>query len=401
MKKYRASVVLASIAAMFCPGMYAMSLEELSARLSETKCFADSCTYEVLLASLAEPVSYGITLESSLPTKTDSLAPCDYYISWTLPAPSGVSEGFSAYFDGSHFRFRDKRLQEYHAEEDAEPFAPGGDVSRGVQAQAQFTELLPQFIGARFSEMANDTTYLFKLSADTVVDGRKSIVVEGVRRVNGFDGAEYLYVFDVGTLRPLRMELENNPGQIGEQSIVVTFRGKVGNSAGCGINLDKLMARESEAFEKYRESTFTLESLPGRPLPEIAAPTTTGERYFHGHGTEFASPTIVAVLDASVGSTPEVIDAVRSAVGVLPMQIDVIWAFVNHRAEDVEAVMASIVPGETLLMHSGSVARDCGTASLTPVLIFVAPNGVVDDFIAGYNQNLRSLVIEKASHCGL
>lgn len=401
MKKFCASVLAACIISGTSISSYSMTMGYLSERLRETGCYADSCTYEVLLASLAEPVQYTVGLESSATSPGDTLSPCDYLISWKLPAPSGLSEGFSAYFDGTHFRFRDKRLQEYHAGEDAEPFAPGGNLSRGVQSQAQFTDLLPQFIGARFAEMERDTSYIYNIVADTIVAGRMSTIVEGVRRVNGFDGAEYLYVFDAATLNPLRIELENNPGQIGEQSIVVNYTGNCADFGDCRLTLDRLVARKGEAFEKYRESTFSLESLPGRPLPEISAPTTTGERYFHARGASFAAPTIVAVVDASVGTTPDVVEAVRSAVSALPMQVDVIWAFVNHRADDVDAVMPRPMPGESLLMHAGGVARDCGIGNLTPVLVFADAMGVVQDFIAGYNRDLRSLVIEKASLCGL
>ncbi len=65
-----------------------------------------------------------------------------------------------------------------------------------------------------------------------------------------------------------------------------------------------LTATESEAFEKYRESSFTLESLPGRMLPEIAAPTTTGERYMHVRGDGFAAPTVLVFLESSVEAPP-------------------------------------------------------------------------------------------------
>ena len=133
-------------------------ISDIAARLGAMDAYADSCTYEVLLASLSEPVTYTVGLESE-PAVGDTLSP----ISWSLPTPSGLVEGFSSYFDGSHFRFRDKRLQEYHAATDSEPFAPGGDVRRGVQRQVQFADLLPQFIAEHFAEMAADSTYIFSV----------------------------------------------------------------------------------------------------------------------------------------------------------------------------------------------------------------------------------------------
>lgn len=372
-----------------------ITLQDISDKLVGTSCYADTCSYEVLLASLSEPVSYHVNIESTA-APGDSLAPCDYFVRWQMHTPNGTSEGFSAYFDGAHFRYRDKRLQEYHAEWNAEPFAPGGNTMRGVQNVAQFCDLIPQYIGTKFAEMAADSSYIYSIVEDNRWNGLKTVCVKGVRRISGFDCAEYMYVLDSETYLPKHIELENNPGQIGEQSIAINY-GAENIATDCKIDLAYIMNAEGEAFEKYRESTFSLENLPGRPLPEIVAPTSTGERYFHGRGKDFAAPTLLVFLDSGVDSTPSVIEAVRSATSTLPMQLDVIWAFLDHRVDDVEAIIAHPEPGEHLLMHAGGAARDCGVGTQTPVLIFVGRDGTVGDFINGYNQELPSLVIEKAS----
>ncbi len=366
-------------------------LTEIAGRMSAIDCYKADCTYEVLLASLSQPVTYTVSLESSA-ASADTLAPCHYIIRWSLPAAADTTSGFSAYFDGTHFRFRDKRLQEYHSEWSAQSFAPGGDTWRGVQCQAQFCELLPQFMAARFREMAADTSYIY-----TVKTVNDAVVIDGVRLFGGYDGAEYTYTLDAATLLPRRIELENNPGQIGEQSIAVTYSSQPAKPSGCTIAMATLTATESEAFEKYRESSFTLESLPGRMLPEIAAPTTTGERYMHVRGDGFAAPTVLVFLESSVGSTADVVRAVREAIAMLPMQVDVIWAFLDHRADDVEAVIERPMPGEHLLMHATRAARDCGVGTSTPAIVFVNADGKVSDFINGYNQDLLPLVIQKAS----
>lgn len=366
-------------------------LTEIAGRLSAIDCYKADCTYEVLLASLSQPVTYTVSLESAA-APADTLAPCRYIIRWSLPTASDTTSGFSAYFDGTHFRFRDKRLQEYHSEWSAQSFAPGGDTRRGVQSQAQFCELLPQFMAERFREMASDSSYIY-----TVKTVNDAIVIDGVRRFNGYDGAEYTYTLDAATLLPRRIELENNPGQIGEQSIAVTYGPQPAKPSGCTIDMATLTATESEAFERYRESSFTLESLPGRMLPEIAAPTTTGERYLHVRGDGFAAPTVLVFLESSVGSTADVVRDVREAIAMLPMQVDVIWAFLDHRADDVETVILRPMPGEHLLMHATGAARDCGVGTSTPAIVFVNADGKVADFINGYNQDLLPLVIQKAS----
>ncbi|MCM1066468.1 MAG: hypothetical protein NC418_02720 [Muribaculaceae bacterium] len=369
----------------------------LADHLIANECYTDSCTYEVLLATLSEPVSYELALESSA-TPSDTLSPCRYIVRWALHAPSGITEGFSAYFDGTHYRFRDSRLQEYHAQWSPEPFAPAGDPTRGVQQQAQFCELLPQFIGENFRRMASDSTYIYTVS-DTKVDGMDAILVKGVRRYAGFDAMEYEYAFDAATLRPLRIDLETNPGQIGEQSIAVRYHTPGGRSKACHIDEATLIADRAEAFEKYRESSFTLESLPGRPMPRISAPTPGGERYHYS--PDSGTPTVVVFADAAIESTPDVIYAVREAAAMLPMQIDIVWAFTNNRADDVSPLLGKPVAGETVLIHATGAARDCGIGSVTPVIIFVDGKGTVSDLINGYNQDLRSLVIQKASLSGM
>ncbi len=371
------------------------SLSDIAQLLDASGSYADTCTYEVLLPSLSEPVTYSISLESEA-APADTLAPCHYIISWSLPAPSGISKGFSAYFDGAHFRFRDTRLQEYHTEEGLEPFAPGGNPLRGVQQQVQFAELLPQFIAAKLRRMEADSTYIYTVTADSVVDGRHSTVVEGLQRASGYDGNEFTYIFDATTMLPLRIELENNPGQIGEQSIAVSYSGSPSKPSG-HIDLATLSAANAEAFEKYRSSNFSLETLPGLPLPEIAAATLGGERYSHHRGEALAAPTVVVFFDTTVATTPEVINSVREALAMLPRQVDVVWGFLDHRADDVQPLVPRALPGETTLLHASGAARNCGVGALTPVIIFAKSDGTVSDFIRGFNQDLTSLVIDKAS----
>ncbi len=399
MKKYRALLSVAALA--LCFPVWSgrpTTLSDIANRLTTYGVYSDSCTYEVLLASLSEPVTYTIGLQSMPSATPDSLAPCDYLISWSLPTPSGITEGFSAYFDGSHFRFRDKRLQEYHADMDPEPFMPEGNIDRGVQCQVQFADLLPQFIGHKFAEMQADSSYIYRVSPDTIVGGKKAVVVKGVRRTSGYDGLEYTYVFEPSTMRPLRIEFENNPGQIGEQSVAVTFDGNVQPTLQ-QLDLNTLVALKGEAFEKYRESTFSLDNLPGRPMPEISAPTLGGERYYHRASSAFNAPTVIAFIESSVGSTPDLIAAVRRALTMSPRQVDIVWAFLDHRGDDVSPLTDGAIPGESVLIHAGGAARDCGVGAVTPVLIFANSDGTVSDFIRGYNQDLESLVIQKANLC--
>ena len=392
----RCAILLASALMASAHLSAATSLADIARALSATTFYADSCTYEVLLPSLPDPVTYSIALMQASAEPADTLAPASYLIDWRLPAPSGISQGFSAYTAGAHYRFRDSRLQEYHAEWDSAPFAPSGDVSRGVQNLVQFADLLPAYLGEHFAAMAQDSSYIYKVSPDSIVSGERAAVVEGIRRINGYDAAEYTYILDPATFLPRKIELENNPGQLGEQSITIRYAATASAKVPA-INDSMLADRYPDAFGRYRGSSYSLENLPGKALPRFVAPTTTGERYLHEKGDPLAATTVYAFVDAGVGSTPLLVEEVRSAADYLPFNVDIVWAFINHRADDIEAVMPSIRPGEHLLMNARGAATDCGVGADTPVLIFVGTDGIVKDFLRGYNQDFRSLVIQKAS----
>lgn len=392
----RCAILFASALTLAAQAGASLTLSDIARRLSTEPFYSDSCTYEVLLPSLADPVTYSIALTATPAAQGDTLALCNYLLEWRLPAPSGVSEGFSAYVDGAHYRFRDSKLQEYHAAWDPAPFAPAGNVSRGVQNLVQFVDLLPRYIGDRFEAMLSDSTYIYKVVPDSMVSGERSTVVDGVRRIDGYDAAEYTYILDPLTYMPRKIEFENNPGQLGEQSITVRYAGKPSADV-TSLDEEMLAARYPDAFGRFRGSSFSLETMPGKPMPRVSAPTIAGERYMHESGERLKTPTVFVFVDAEVGSTPSVVSEVRGAADYMPFDIDVVWAFINHRADDIEAVVPAVRPGEHLLMNARGAATECGVGADTPVLIFVGTDGIVKDFMRGYNQDIKSLVIQKAS----
>lgn len=337
---------------------------------------------------------YDVELYST-PAPGDTLSPCNYLIEWTMPTSSGVAGGFSAYFDGHHYRYRGDRLQEYHLTWDAVPFSPklAGSSGPGVQRAAQFADLLPDFLAEKLADMQQDSTYRYKVTPDTKVDGVNSRVVTGVRQIGGLDALEYTYVFDSESGMPRSIDLDNNPGSISEQIVTVTYTPLPAED----FTLDEqaLIERYPEVFEKYRESNFSIENLPGNPLPEFSSPTLTGERYTHHRTDKFRVPTIVALLDTGVGDAAGVVRNVRAAVERLPFDAEVIWAFVSNKAEDIEeAVGPEGRIGEYVLMGARALARDSGAATL-PVIILAGSDGRVADVVIGDNKDLTSVVIQK------
>lgn len=378
-----------------CPlGLMAQGFNNVAERLAGTEDYHAKAVFEVWLPSSEEPVVYGVELISDK-AEADTLSPCNYLIDWSLPTPSGLATGFSAYYDGHHYRYRGDRLQEYHMEWDAAPFIPSltGSKGLGVHKAAQFADLLPAFLAEKIREMEIDSTFDYHFVPDTVVNGVRASVIDGVRRISGIDGLEYTYVFDYESGLPRLIELNNNPGSICEQIVSVRYE----NLAPSETEIDEssLIALYPEVFEKYRESNFRIENLVGTPMPDFSSPTLEGERYTHHRGEPFRTHTLVALLDPKVGDVAGYVEGIRSAVESLPYEADVIWAFVSNKAEDIQEVIGLTArEGEYVLVGARSLARDTGAASL-PTLIIANRNGAVDDVVIGDNKELDSIVLQK------
>lgn len=371
-------------------------LGSVAGRLSGMPAFQSKVSYEVLLPTSEYPVVYDLNLNSKTPAVGDSLASANYLIDWSLEKDGNSSSGFSAYFLGHHYRYRDRRLQEYHADVDIMPFMPAGEKSMGVQNQAQFCDLLPQYIGRTFESMLSDTTYKYTVHQDTVISNVRVAAVDGVRSFKGVEALEFIYVFDKDKLYPLKSEFVSNPGQIGEQLITATYSYEGLPEMPVYESEDELIKLYPNVFEKYRESTFRLENLPGRSLPPFTAPTITRERYVHDKDSKFEVPSVVAILDAEVVSTGNAINSLRKAIDVLPMQVDLILAFINNDVSAIENVAGSVRPGEHVLMSARGLARDCGVSS-TPVIMLCDRDATVVDLIIGFNNNIGDFVIEKTA----
>lgn len=372
-------------------GLQAESPGAIADRLSAATPYHATARYEVLLPQSEDPVAYEVALNADEPQRPDTLAPCNYLIDWAMETPSGPSRGFNAYFDGHHYRFRDKRLQEYHFDDSPTPFSARGTTALGVQQQAQFASLLPAFIAARMREMESDTCYSYTVTADSAAS---TVTVEGVQRFRGCDGLEFRYVFDSATGLPKAMDFCHNPGQMSEQSVSVAFAGPDVATMDVPFSEPALMALYPEAFGRYRESDYTLANLPGRPLPEISAPTIDGDRFNYHSGQSLPSPAVIALLDADVDGCAETVSALRDAIDASPASAMLILAFVSNHADAVAAAIGATRPGETVLTGARGLARACG-ATATPVTIVCASDGTVQNVHSGRNKELTSVVMQE------
>lgn len=372
----------------------AITPADIAKALKSIRAYDSQVRFTVSMPQLDDDVVYTLSLHQTPSEAADSLSPVSYLIDWTLTNKSDAG-GFTAYIPGSHYRFDGRRLLEYHTGWDMAPFTPAampGRSVRPIHRSAQFANLLPAYLADDISAMAADSAYTLTLHPDTLIAGQHCTVLDATMTLRGITAMESEYVFDRRDLSPMRFRFENSPGSISEQSVEALYQPAA--STGTPTTEQQLIARFPDAFENCRQSNFRIETLPGRPLPAFALPTTTGERHSRNVGDHFRAPTIVALLDASNGFTPATVSAIRDAVDSLPFSADIIWAFTDKHPDSVEAIIARPRPGEHLLMSARSLARDCGASSF-PVIILTNTDGTVHDVILGFNNQLSSDVIQK------
>lgn len=368
----------------------ARGLADIVEALENKECYGASAAFGVSLPQSDKDVVYELRLRSQK-AEGDRLSDCDYVIDWSLDTPSGPVSGFSAYYDGHHYRYRDNRLQEYHMDWDSIPFT-GMGADRGVHRLAQFVDLLPSDIASQLKRMETDSCYTYRLTEPCTLDGVPAVKLETEMKAGGVTAVERDYYFDARTLMPLRIDTESNPGSITEQSMYVRY--SYPDSADCApINEKALMAAYPEVFEKYRESNFRIENLTLLPMPAFSLPTTTGERYTYHRGDPMRTPTMVVILDPSAGFSGEIVESVRRAADNLPYEADVVFAFASTNTDLIESIVPSVRRGEHLLMNARSLARDCGAASL-PVIIAVDRSGVVKNVMLGFNKDMENVVLQ-------
>lgn len=364
--------------------------------LQSAKCYQASVQFNVTMPQLNDDVVYKLDLyQTSAPT--DTLLPCTYLIDWAMTSRDEPVRGFTAYFDGNHYRYSGERVQEYHVKWDADPFTMGSTnplAPKGVQRTAQFANLLPATIAEELEKMSGNKMYDITLHQDTVISGRRCVAVEAVMRLNGSTAMEATYAFAHDNLMPLNIEFENNPGAVSEQTVTVDYYDTRLDSKCEPVSDVTLMKKYASVFENFRESNFRIENLPGTRLPGFALPTTTGERYARRTADAFAVPTIVAILDASHAYNQQIVASLRQAVDNIPYNADLIMAFTDNHVDAIEEIVPEMRPGEHLLMSAKPLARDCGAASL-PAIILTDANAVVRNVIIGFNNDLAADVIQK------
>lgn len=144
---------------------YKDAIEDVAEKMERISPYQAKIDYRVSLAMTDQDVEYTLLMATSTHPE-DKLLGYDYLIDWTLSSAETPSSGFTAYFSGECYRYRNQRLQEYHMQWDSIPFI---SADGGVQRNGQFVDLLPQSISGELQMMLDDSNY--KLSYRSSVSG--------------------------------------------------------------------------------------------------------------------------------------------------------------------------------------------------------------------------------------
>lgn len=341
--------------------------------------YAASVEYAVTLPQAEEDVVY--TVELSQPGSADS-----YLIDWNVMSPSGPVAGFTAWFDGHFYNFRNRRLQEHHEQWDAT--APKG--AKAVQNSAQFASLLPSRIAMQLREIASARDYKYKVSSNS-----DNVTVEAVRQTAGEPDAELTWRFRASDLRPLEFYGDYNPGAISGQQVKATYRyaDNSGNIAPEVLSEEVLRERYPDAFTRFRESQFAIENMRGERLPAFSLPRTDGGRLTRRDIDPFDYPTIVALIDPESPLAPELVDALRSSLARVPFAANLLWASTGKNPDTTSELLGQTPPEEVAVTSAATLSVDCGAAVL-PVIMICDREGKISDLIVGMNNNIESDVIQ-------
>lgn len=352
----------------------AQGIDTLINALAAMPDYSAQVRYAVTLPQAEDDVVYTIQLRQ--PADPDS-----YLIDWTVDSPSGTVTGFTAWFSGHFYNFRNRRLQEHHEQWDAA--APQG--AKALQNSAQFASLLPSRIAMQLRDVAaGGYDYKVRKSGD-------EIIVDAVRNLAGEPDAELSWTFSASDLTPRVFYADYNPGAISGQQVKAEYSPL--EPIAQALDEEFLRERYPDAFERFRESQFAIENMRGETLPAFSLPRVDGGRLARQAADQFDYPTVVVLLDPESPLAPDLVAALRGAVNRLPQTANIIWACSSKNPDVAAELLGNMPPEETALCAAGSLATDCGAATL-PVVMVCGRDGKIADLIIGMNNTVESDVMQ-------
>ncbi|MDE7336218.1 MAG: hypothetical protein K2N10_07925 [Muribaculaceae bacterium] len=359
--------------------MSAQGIGEYADALAKMPGYRARVTYSVTLPQAQDDVVYTIDLAQ------DPADPDGYLIEWSVMSPSGPVSGFTSWFNGDFYNFRNHRLQELHRQWDPETVSGEG----AAQNSAQFASLLPTRIAAWLRAKRPVVV------SGTILDpDNHRLTYHETWQSQGEIGSDIIWVFDSETMRPLLFTADYNPGSVAGQQVVAEYS-YPDSLAPLAAPLSEsfLHSRFPDAFNKYRESQFAIETMRGLPLPSCPLPRLDGGRLARPASDPFRAPPAIVLFDPESSLAPELISAMRASVDRLPVNAEILWAAVSKNPESAASLLSPLRDGETAITGADPLAADCGVAAL-PVILVCNPQGSITNLVIGLNQTLQTDVMQ-------
>lgn len=357
--------------------MSARGIDDCVDALAKMPCYRAQVTYSVTLPQAQDDIVYTVDLAQD-PEDADG-----YLIEWSVMSPSGPVSGFTSWFNGDFYNFRNHRLQELHRQWDPETVSG----PRAAQNSAQFASLLPTRIAAWLGEER-------PVAQSSVAAENGRITYNETWETQGEVGSTITWVFDAESMRPLLFMADYNPGSVAGQQVTAEY-----SYADTLVPLQAplsetfLHTRFPDAFDKYRESQFAIENMRGLPLPAFSLPRLDGGRLARQASDSFRAPTAVVLFDPESTLAPELISTLRAAIDRLPVNGEILWAAVAKNPESTVGLLSPLRDGETAITGAAPLAADCGVAAL-PVVLVCGPDGRISNLVIGLNQTLQTDVMQ-------
>ncbi len=362
-----------------------ITLDDLLKNIGDIEGYSTKVEYTVTQPMKEDDVKYNAFIEWKT-NPGDTIQQCQTLIEYSLE--NNPEKSFECYFDGNFYRFDNGKFREYHWTHDSIPLSGAS----AVQRMGLFNELLPTTIIHTIISEGNNPASHIKFHPDTLINGNKANVVSIITEHLGSIVREINIVFDPKNNTPIYYERTNNIGQLAEQ----TMNARFSNTSILplkSLSEQILTTKYPDIFSQYRISTYGVTQLKDKIMPNFSLPTSRKSRY--QWSTPLQHPTILVFIDPNAGMTQDAMTEIRKATEYFPATIDVLWV-VNTNNEDDIANISENLNNEQILTSGKRLASDCGITGF-PTLLFINKDGKISDMQIGFNNELKDIVIQKAT----
>ena len=349
----------------------------LIARLDSVQNYRAVFSYRITLPITDSEVEYHAELAYAK-NQADPLCGYRYRIDYKAPNDTCPYYNFAAYDSGNYFRFDRGRLREYHHSDNPEPFV-ARESNPGVHRSGLFTELFPAEIAKQLTAFIGKKDCRVGLFTDTLVQNRRCDAVVVSDSLRGEPMRIVLYTFDPQSGMPLYRETENNPGHLGSQTVVVSYR----------VSDDKvtlppeyfgeqqLLHDYGETFSIFREGTYAATDRIGQKSPHFSLPW--NEQRFTPEQLQGENALLLFLDEQS-----EFCTSVRQIAESISLQENITPVFFYVGQKPTRLANRS---GAIILEQARKIAGEYGVTGF-PTLFLLDANGIIRFVKIGYSPQL-------------